>query len=207
MRARSGSAPTWRRSRWTSGGKRWTRRRPSAQTLTGGAGDTVTVGGQTPPRGRLHEGLPVRAGAGEHPGRRAVRRRARPADPGARLRPPVQPAGAGRADQRSGPGNARPAAGAAGRVCRHGAAGQPRPRLPRSRRDLGDRRRGRRALDRICRRLYRHAGAARTGCGGQSRDANAARGGDGADPAAVGRGKPAAAGGRGARRKRRARVG
>ena len=32
--------------RWTSGGRRWTRRRPCRQALTGGAGDTVTVGGQ-----------------------------------------------------------------------------------------------------------------------------------------------------------------
>ena len=116
-----------------------------------------------PARGRLHEGLPVRAGTGEHPGRRAVRRRARPADPGARLRPSVQPAGAGRADQRPGPGDAGPAAGAAGRLCRHRAAGQPRPRFPRPRGDLGDRRGGRRALDRIRRRLLRHAGAARAG--------------------------------------------
>ena len=47
----------------------------------------------------------------------------------------------------------------------HGAAGQPRPRFPRSRRDLGDRRRGRRAVGRVCRRLHRHAGAARAGAG------------------------------------------
>ena len=38
---------------------------------------------------------------------------------------------------------------------------QPRPRFPRPRGHLGDRARGRRTLDRICRRLYRHAGAAR----------------------------------------------
>ena len=32
----------------------------AVQTLTGGAGDTVTVGGQNAPCRRLHEGLPVR---------------------------------------------------------------------------------------------------------------------------------------------------
>ena len=116
-----------------------------------------------PARGQLHEGFSVRSRAGQHAGRRAVRRRARPADPGAGVRPAVQPAGAGRTDQRPGPGDAGSVAGAAGRLFRHRAAGQPRPRFPRPRRDLGDRGRGRRAVDRVCRRLFRHAGAARTG--------------------------------------------
>ena len=134
-----------------------------AQALTGGERRHGGGGRPEPARHRLHEGFPVRSGAGQHAGRRAVRRRARPPDPGAGLRPTIQPAGAGRTDQRSGPGDAGPVAGAAGGVSGNGAAGQPRPRFPRSRRDLGDRRRGRRAMDRICRRLHRHACPARTG--------------------------------------------
>ena len=46
-------------------------------------------------------------------------------------------------------------------LCRHGAPGQPRPRFPRPHRDQRDRAGRRRPLDRICRRLFRHAGAAR----------------------------------------------
>jgi len=45
----------------------------------------------------------------------------------------------------------------------HGAAGQPRPRLPRSGGDFSHRDRRRRAVDRVCRRLHRYAGTARTG--------------------------------------------
>jgi hypothetical protein len=52
-------------------------------------------------------GLPVPPGAGPHPGRRAVRRRAGPAHLGPRLRPSVQPASARRADQRSRSGDAQ----------------------------------------------------------------------------------------------------
>ena len=55
--------------------------------------------------------------------------------------------------------DARPVAGETGRVCRHGAAGQPRPRLPRSRRDIGHRQRTQGPLDRVRRRLHRHARA------------------------------------------------
>ena len=44
---------------------------------------------------------------------------------------------------------------------RHRHPGQPRPRLPRPHRERRDRARRRRPLGRICRRLYRHAGAAR----------------------------------------------
>ena len=45
------------------------------------------------------------------------------ADPGAGVRQTVEFDGAGRADQRSGPGDAGTAAGAAGGLCRHGVAG------------------------------------------------------------------------------------
>jgi ATP-binding cassette subfamily F protein uup len=49
-----------------------------ASVLTGGRGDTVVIGDETKARHVLHEGLPVFARAGADPGRRAVRRRARP---------------------------------------------------------------------------------------------------------------------------------
>ena len=84
-------------------------------------------------RHRLHEGFPVRARAGAHAARRAVRRRARPADAGAGAGQAVEPAGARRADQRSRSRNARRAGGDARRLCRHRPARQPRPRLPRPR--------------------------------------------------------------------------
>ena len=51
--------------------------------MTGGHGERVIIGGTVAPRRQLHEGFSVPAGAGEHPGRRAVGRRARPADAGA----------------------------------------------------------------------------------------------------------------------------
>ena len=47
------------------------------------------------------------------------------------------------------------------RLCRHRHPHQPRPRFPRPRRARRDRAGGRRPLDRIRRRLHRHAGAAR----------------------------------------------
>ena len=65
-----------------------------------------------PPRHRLHEGFSVRSGAGAHPGRHDVGWRARPADPGPRLRAALQPARARRADQRPRHRDARSAAGA-----------------------------------------------------------------------------------------------
>ena len=77
------------------------------------------------------------------------------------LAKPVQPAGARRAHQRSRPRNAGPAAGDGRRLSRHRPPGQPRPRLPRPHGHLDAGRRGRRPLGRICRRLFRHAGAAR----------------------------------------------
>ena len=77
---------------------------------------------QAEARRRLHEGLSVRAGAGAHAAARALRRRARPADAGAGAGEAVEPAGAGRADQRSRPRNARRAGGDARRLCRHRAS-------------------------------------------------------------------------------------
>ena len=56
---------------------------------------------------QLHEGLPVHAGAGPHAAGGAVGRRARPPDVGAGAGEAVEPSGAGRADQRSRPRNAR----------------------------------------------------------------------------------------------------
>ena len=58
-------------------------------------------------------------------------------------------------------------------LSRHAASGQPRPRLPRPRRDLGDRLGRRRRLDRIRRRLFRHGGAARPRHRRQAADARA----------------------------------
>ena len=113
------------------------------------------------PRRLLHEGLPVQAGAGAHAGARAFRRRTGAADPGARAGAPGQSSGARRADQRPRHGDAGTAAGAGRRLCRHGDPGQPRPRFPRPHRDQHHRAGRRRPLDRICRRLFRHAGAAR----------------------------------------------
>ena len=49
------------------------------------------------------------------------------------------------------------------RLCRHHHSFEPRPRLPRSRGQCGDRSRWRGPLARICWRLFRHAGAARAG--------------------------------------------
>ena len=49
------------------------------------------------------------------------------------------------------------------RLCGHRASDQPRSRFPRPRGQRGDRAGGRRPLDRICGRLFRHAGAARCG--------------------------------------------
>ena len=47
MPAKCGSAPTWRKSRSISGAKASTRNRVWRRRLTGGSGDTVTVGGQS----------------------------------------------------------------------------------------------------------------------------------------------------------------
>ena len=61
----------WRRS--TSAARASIRTATLAEVLTGGRGDTVMVGGEAAPRHRLHEGLPVRAGAGAHAGRACSR--------------------------------------------------------------------------------------------------------------------------------------
>ncbi len=132
-----------------------------SEALTGGRGDFVTVGGVKKHVGRLHEGLPVLGGAGALAAARAVGRRARPADAGARAGQAVQPAGARRADQRSRPRDPRRAGGDARRLRRHRHPHQPRPRLPRPRRQLGAGAGGRGPLGRVRRRLRRHAGAAR----------------------------------------------
>ena len=73
----------------------------------------------------------------------------------------VQPDRSRRADQRPRHRDARPPAGAARRLCRDDPPRQPRPRFSRSRRDLGHCRRRRRALGRICGRLFRHGRPAR----------------------------------------------
>ncbi len=52
QRARCGSAPTWRRSRLDQRRETLDPAQTLRQALTGGAGDTVTVGGADPPRGR-----------------------------------------------------------------------------------------------------------------------------------------------------------
>ena len=93
---------------------------------------------------------------------RAVGRRARPADAGAR---------AGASRPTCWCSTSRPTISTSKRstCCRRCSAtmpapcilDQPRPRFPRPRRHRGDRAGGRRPLDRICRRLFRHAGAAR----------------------------------------------
>ena len=74
---------------------------------------------------QLHEGLPVRAGADAHAAGSAVRRRARPADAGARAGKAVQPAGAGRTDQRPRSRNPRRARGNARRLRGHRDPDQP----------------------------------------------------------------------------------
>ena len=80
---------------------------------------------QAEARRQLHEGLPVRAGADAHAAGGALRRRARPADAGARAGKAVEPAGAGRADQRSRSRNPRRARGNARRLRGHRDPDQP----------------------------------------------------------------------------------
>jgi ATP-binding cassette subfamily F protein uup len=64
-------------------------------------------------------------------------------------------------DQRPRYGNAGAAAGTGCRFRRNGDPGQPRSRFPRPHRDQHHRAGRRRAVDRICRRLFGHAGATR----------------------------------------------
>ncbi len=112
-------------------------------------------------RHRLHEGLSVRERAGAHAAPQIVGRRTRPPHAGAGARQAVEPSGARRADQRSRYGDAGRAGGDAGRISRHGSPHQPRSRFSRSSGERGDRAGGQWPLGRICRRLQRHAGAAR----------------------------------------------
>ena len=105
-----------------------------SEALTGGRGDTVTVGGQTKHVVGYMKDFLFSPRAGAHAAARAVGRRARPPDAGARAGQALQPAGARRADQRSRPRDARRAGGDARRLCRHRHPDQPRPRLPRPRR-------------------------------------------------------------------------
>ena len=124
-----------------------------AEALTGGRGDTVAVGGKHKHVVGYMKDFLFAPGAGAHAAARAVGRRARAADAGARAGQALEPAGARRADQRPRPRNARRAGGDARRLRRHRHPHQPRPRLPRPRRARGDRAGGRRALGRVCRRL------------------------------------------------------
>ncbi len=128
-----------------------------SDALTGGSGDTLTIAGQSrhvvgymkdflfrPEQARTPVGV---LSGGERARLTLARAFARPSN----LLVLDEPT------------NDLPVAGAAGRVSRHGAAGQPRPRLPRSRGDVGHRHRRQRALDRIRRWLHRYVGAARIG--------------------------------------------
>ena len=98
-------------------------------TLTGGRGDSVFVGGQTRHVvGYMKDFLFAPEQAGTR-GLGALRRRARPPHAGARAGEAVEPAGARRADQRSRSRNARSAGRDDRRLSRHRAAGVARPRL------------------------------------------------------------------------------
>ena len=152
--------------------------------LTGGGSDYVDDQRRAAACHGLHARLPVSARAGAYADRQIVGRRARAADARAGVGEAVQPAGSRRADQRSRHRDARPAAGDAWRLCRNDPARQPRSRFSRSRRDLGHRRRGRRAVGRICRRLFRHGRPARARAGRSARPAG--RGGGEAGEAADG---------------------
>ena len=77
--------------------------------------------------------------------------------------PPGQSAGARRADQRSGHGHVGSAPGGPGRLRRHLAPGQPRPRLPRSPGNQRHCLRGQRTSAGIRGRLQRHAAPAAGG--------------------------------------------
>ena len=129
--------------------------------LTGGGSDSVTINGERRHVIGYMEDFLFGARTGPHADRQIVGRRARPPDAGQRPGGAVESAGARRADQRPRHRDAGPVAGAARRLCGNDPDRQPRSRLSRSRRDFGDRQRGRRAVDRICRRLFRYGGAAR----------------------------------------------
>ena len=96
----------------------------------------------------------------------ALGRRAQPPAARATVRAAGERAGARRADQRPRHRFARAARVDAAGVRRHGAAGEPRPRVPRQRRDTDARGRGRRHLAGVRRRLQ---GLARAAASGQDR--------------------------------------
>ena len=137
--------------------------------LTGGGSDYVTINGERRHvMGYMRDFLfppeqartPIGKLSGGERGRLMLARA---------LAQAVQPDRSRRADQRSRHRDARSPAGAARRLCRHDPARQPRSRFSRSRRDVGRCRRGRRALGRICRRLFRHGRPARLWAGRSSR--------------------------------------
>ena len=111
-------------------------------------------------RVRLPARFSVSAGAAARTGEHAVGRRAQPPAAGAPVRPPEQSSGDGRADQRSGCGDAGSAGGDGRELCGNAAARQPRPRISRQRRHQHAGVRGRRPRQRICGRLHRLAAAA-----------------------------------------------
>ena len=96
-----------------------------AEALTGGRGDTVTVGGQTKHVVGYMKDFLFAPEQIRTPLARAVRRRARTADAGARAGQALEFSGARRADQRSRSRNARRAGGNAGRLHRHRDPDQP----------------------------------------------------------------------------------
>ncbi len=88
---------------------------------------------------RLHEGIPLPAGAGTHADQEPLGRRACPADAGAHPVAADQPPDPRRADKRPRYRNAGPVAGNRRWLHRHGHSRQPRPRFSRPHRDLDDR--------------------------------------------------------------------
>ena len=123
--------------------------------VTGGSGDTVTIDGRArhvsgylrdflfPPE-RLH--APVSMLSGGERNRLLLAQAVRQAE---------QSVGDGRAHQRSRRGDARSSRGAGGGLRGHAAAGEPRPRVSRQRRDQHAGVRGRRAHRRVRGRLQR----------------------------------------------------
>ncbi len=97
---------------------------------------------------RLRVGVRLQGPGPAEAGRRALRRRAQPAQPGAHAQAGRQPAAARRADQRPRRRDARLARERAARVPRLRRGHQPRPVVPRPGRDAHPRLRGRRARTR-----------------------------------------------------------
>ena len=161
QRQRSARAATSRSLRSTSAAPASTPTTTLKEALTRTGGDNVMVGGEARHVMSYMQdflfapeqaGQPVSALSGGERGTADARPRAGDA---------VEPSGARRADQRPRSRNARSPAGGDRRLSRHGAPRQPRSRFSRPHRHVGAGGGGKRALDRICRRLFRHAGAAR----------------------------------------------